>query len=268
MHVSELTPKKAERVITFGGTRAGKSSLTDMTMRQVQLERPNAMQVLVDTKPRYRAETERGRFYNSRKPAAERYETWEAGPTVPNSVVVDIWDDKPFKGLFERPGEIAIMQGAEFEDWRRMLQLLKGFVNAQIKGRERRIIVDECLDFTRETLSVLTRAMTCFTALPAQAGNVELELTSAHTECTVCRRSFCKWPRASISFTCAQTQICDTSEKSESKMPRLPKVITCSANIRYDRAEQCQNRSQVSLRFPIGICHNCQTHNPEKEGAL
>lgn len=257
-HISELTPQKGERVITFGGTRAGKSSLTDMTMMQVQHERPQAMQILIDTKPRYRAEFERGRRYTARKPAAYRYESWEAGPMIPNSCVVDIWDDHPFKGMWNEPGEVAIMQGAEFDDWRRMLQLLKGFVQAPVKNRERRVIVDECLDFTRGTRSGLIPEMTCYTALQEQVRNVELVLTWARTEYTDSRRSFCKWQVESISFICVPTRICGISEKSESKMQLVPRVVGYSGSIKYSREGQYHSHSREGFNSQTGICPNCQ----------
>jgi hypothetical protein len=142
----------------MGSSRAGKSALTDMNLVHIQATRPTAMQVMLDTKPRYRAEKERGCFRMGRRDAAYRYESWRKGPTIPNSCVVDIWDEKPFKSFFKEPGEIAIMQGAEVTDWKRMLHLLNGFVNAQIKGRERRVVVDELLDFyQRNTLGIDSR---------------------------------------------------------------------------------------------------------------
>jgi hypothetical protein len=147
VHISALTPDESERAVTIGGTRAGKSALTEWQMRHVSQSRPACMQALVDSKPRFRAETERGPFRKGRRSAAYRYEHWSKGPVVPNSVVVDIWDDHPFRGLWKRPGEIAILQGETYQEWRRILALLNAFVSAQIKGRERRMIVDEVLDF-------------------------------------------------------------------------------------------------------------------------
>lgn len=147
MHISELVPQPGERHGIFGGTRAGKSGFQDWTMREIQASRPDAMQVLVDTKPRFRAETEKGLRPAWRRDAAHRYTSWAKGPVLPNSVAVDIWNDKPFAGTFQRPGEIVILQSGEVADWKRILVLLDAFVKANISGRERRIIVDECLDF-------------------------------------------------------------------------------------------------------------------------
>ena len=106
------------------------------------------MQLLIDTKPRFRAETERMPLNpKARRSAAWRYTSWAKGPVVPNSVVVDMDSAHPFRGIWSKPGEIAILQGGDSNDWRRMLLLLTGFVRAQIKDRERRLIVDEVLDF-------------------------------------------------------------------------------------------------------------------------
>lgn len=104
------------------------------------------MQILIDTKPRYRAETETF-LYRMRRNAAYRYVDWQKGPVIPNSVVVNLWDEHPFRGLWRKPGEIAIMQSGDEEDWRRMLVLLNEFVKKQVKDRERRIQVDEVMDF-------------------------------------------------------------------------------------------------------------------------
>jgi hypothetical protein len=150
VHISNILPGPGERVGTFGGSRSGKSSLMDWEMRTIQDERPKCMQIIVDTKPRFRAEKMRGPFRDKQRRDADKlYKGWTKGPVVPNSVVVPLWDDHPFRGLWNKdnPSEIAIMQSGESADWKRMLALLNAFCAAQIGGRERRIIVDECLDF-------------------------------------------------------------------------------------------------------------------------
>lgn len=176
-HISDLAPEPGERHGIFGGTRAGKSAFQDWSLRHIQTTRPDAMQILVDTKPRFRAQHEKGFRPSWRKDASHRYQTWAKGPIVPNSVVVDLWDDKPFRGTFDSPGEIVILQSGEERDWRRMLELLDGFVKANIKGRERRIVVDECLDFTSGTHTALIRAMMYSFVLQELAANGILELT-------------------------------------------------------------------------------------------
>jgi hypothetical protein len=201
-HISELVPGPGERHGLFGGTRAGKSAFQDWCLREVQRARPDAMQILVDTKPRFRAETEKGLRPGWRKNAAHRYSSWSAGPVVPNSVVVDLWSDKPFRGLFQTPGEIAILQSGEEADWKRMLQLLDGFVKANISGRERRMTVDECLDFTSGTRIPLIPRMTCFTVLRVPEGNGTLESTWERTRYRGFQDLFERCFPGSRSFTC------------------------------------------------------------------
>lgn len=158
VHLDQLTPGPGERVATFGRSRSGKSSLMDWGVRVVQETRPTCMQILVDTKPRFRAEKIRGPVsFRNRRDASKLYSHWAKGPVVPNSVVVPLYDDHPFRGLWNKdnPSEIAILQGMEETDWLRMLQLLRSFVNAQIADRERRIVVDEVLDFyNRQTFGI------------------------------------------------------------------------------------------------------------------
>ena len=146
--MSDLAAGPGERHYIIGGTRAGKSSFLEWEMRHVQNERPSCMQILVDTKPRFRAETERQSWNaKGRKSAAWRYRDWVKGPVLPGSVLVDLYSDRPFKGLWTHPGEIAILQSGEYDDWRRMLFLLEKFVKAQIRETERKITVDEVMDF-------------------------------------------------------------------------------------------------------------------------
>ena len=152
----ERIAQPGERHLIYGGTRAGKSSFIDWQMRAIQETRPSCMQILIDSKPRFRAETERMPMLpKKRLSAAWKYKHWQKGPTVPNSCLVDIWSDHPFRGLWQTPGEIAIMQSGNSEDWRRMLFLLTKFVHAHIGDRERHITVDEVLDFYgRNTWSI------------------------------------------------------------------------------------------------------------------
>lgn len=159
--IDDLVSQEGERHLVYGGTRTGKSSQMDWDMRCVQDSRPKAMQLVADTKPRFRAETivygPNGKW---RKNAAKEgiYDSWDRGPVVPNSVLVDMRREHPFRGLWnfdDRPGEIAIMQGDDPVEWRVMLNLMHAFVKREIKGRERRLVVDEGLDFyQRNTLGI------------------------------------------------------------------------------------------------------------------
>jgi hypothetical protein len=148
INISDLTPQPGERSAIVGGTRAGKSAMLEWQLRDVAWQRPTSMNILVDTKPRYRAEKIPVPWSpRHRSDAKKLYKNWTAGPTIPHSVRMDIWSDRPFAGLFNDPGEIVIMQGEELRDWKRMLEILGHFVKVHKKDRERNIWTDEALDF-------------------------------------------------------------------------------------------------------------------------
>jgi hypothetical protein len=207
VHISDLVPQEGERAATFGGTRAGKSAFQEWSLRTIQSERPDAMQILVDTKPRFRAQTEKGLRPQWRREAAHRYTDWTKGPLVPNSVVVDINSDRPFAGLFKTPGEIAVFQSGESADWKRILALLNQFVKMNIRGRERRIIVDECLDFTRGTHGASTPKTTCSIVPRGQVANETSDWTSGPIKSREYRDSFARCSHVSRSFTCGMTPL-------------------------------------------------------------
>jgi hypothetical protein len=153
--MADLVPRRAERTIVYGGTRAGKSSYCDWAVRHVLEERPTAMPLLFDSKPRFRAETiAYGPGLRLRKNAAKLYESWEAGPTFPNSVVfpADAWEerwasDDPFKGFYRNPGELVVLQSGSSVARPWMLRLGRKFVDMNPKRRERLLWVNEGLDF-------------------------------------------------------------------------------------------------------------------------
>lgn len=158
---SDLVSDEAERHIIYGGTRTGKSSFMDWSIRHIQKTRPGAMILIADTKPRFRAESlVNPRWAKNRVNAAEKetYAHWTAGPVLPNSVRVELDSDRPFRGLWdmkEHPAEVAIMQSDDPVRWRQMNGLMHEFVSKQVKGRERLLVVDEGLDFyQRNTLGI------------------------------------------------------------------------------------------------------------------
>jgi len=159
--LEELVQQPGERHLMYGGTRTGKSTFMDVSIRHVQRERPECMQLLADTKPRFRAETIAYGPNNAwRKDAAKQYEHWAKGPVLPNSVALNWNSAHPFRGMWDkrRPGEVVIMQHDNPAYWRYMNMLMHSFVSQKIKDRERLLIVDEGLDFyQRNTLGIDAR---------------------------------------------------------------------------------------------------------------
>lgn len=157
MQFSDLVQGPGERHIVYGGTRTGKSSFMDWSVRHIQKTRPGVMAVIADTKPRFRAETQAYGPNNAfRRDARKLYESWAKGPVLPNSVAVNLDSPHPFRGLWQekRPGEVAIMQSDDPRRWQQMIALMGHFAAKQTL-RERLLIIDEGMDFyQRNTLGI------------------------------------------------------------------------------------------------------------------
>lgn len=156
---SDLVPDPGERTLVYGGTRTGKSSYQDWVIRNIQEVRPDAMILLMDTKPRFRAEfVPYGPNNRWRREASKLYENWTKGPLLPNSASLRLNQENPFAGMWKRPGEVAIMQSGQPQYRRWMLYLARRFMEMNVKGREKLIVVDEGLDFyLRNSLGVDSR---------------------------------------------------------------------------------------------------------------
>lgn len=151
--LADLVQNPGERHIVYGGTRTGKSSFMDWSIRHIQDTRPRAWNLIADTKPRFRAETIAYGPGNKWRKSAEKegiYSDWAAGPVLPNSVVVPFESEHPLRGLWDsdrRPGEVAIMQGSTRAHRELMVLLMRHFVDRKVGNVERNVIVDEGLDF-------------------------------------------------------------------------------------------------------------------------
>lgn len=160
--MADLVQQPGERHLLYGGSRTGKSSLMDWSLRNIQSTRPECMTLLLDTKPRFRAESSAwGPGNRWRRDASELYRGWSKGPVLPNSVVINMWNEHPLKRMWDmdrRPGEIVILQSGEKTALSRMLAIARSFVKRQVGGQERLLVVDEGLDFyQRNSLGIDTR---------------------------------------------------------------------------------------------------------------
>lgn len=149
MEFTDLVQGPGERHIIYGGTRTGKSSFMDWSIREIQEQRPDAMILIADTKPRFRAETVAyGPGNRFRKSAKNEYKSWAKGPMLPNSTVLDFDSPHPFRGMWndKHPGEAVIMQSDDPTRWRQMVELMQAFT-ARKTPKERLLVVDEGMDF-------------------------------------------------------------------------------------------------------------------------
>lgn len=105
--LADIMPKRAARVVVAGGTRCGKSCLTDWQIRYLIRKLPKVEILLLDTKPRFRAQYTPMGFA-----AASHYKKWRKGPVVPGSVRVDLESSNPMRRVFRDDRRIAIMQSS------------------------------------------------------------------------------------------------------------------------------------------------------------
>src|SRR6185312_4256112 len=96
MSLEEIAPKKGERALIIGGSRSGKSTLLDHLVQYSVKTRPDIEVLMLDTKPRFRAEIEKFGPRNKFVRDADRnYNDWAPGPVVPGSVRLNIHADNP-----------------------------------------------------------------------------------------------------------------------------------------------------------------------------
>lgn len=147
MRLRDIAPAKGKRVLVLGGSRSGKSVAIDMLLRCVIMLRPKVEVLLLDTKPRFRAEIEKvGPYVRS---AEHNYTDWEKGPVVPGSYRMDIHADNPLKGYWKPndPCRVVIAQTEEETERPLLLKIGTKWFNIQKRGADRLLVVDELLDF-------------------------------------------------------------------------------------------------------------------------
>jgi hypothetical protein len=84
MGLGRLSLRQKERGLLAGGTRAGKSTLADALGEDFLLRYRNARRLILDTKPRYRAQ-----WLPNGLSAARLYKHWDHGEVIPGSVLVE-----------------------------------------------------------------------------------------------------------------------------------------------------------------------------------
>lgn len=160
--LDEIAPQKGQRALIIGGTRSGKSTLLDHFIRHTVKIRPKSQVVLLDTKPRFRAEIERyGPGNRMVRDAAKHYSDWEPGPTIPGSYRVDHNSEQPLQRLW-RPDDncrVALLQTEEETERPRLLEVANGWYKQRSPQSDRVLAVDELLDFYhRNSLCISPRA--------------------------------------------------------------------------------------------------------------
>lgn len=148
--LDEIAPPKGKRALIIGGTRSGKSTLLDHFIRHTVKVRPSSQILLLDTKPRFRAEIERyGPQNRMVREAIKHYADWEPGPTIPGSYRLDIHSQAPLQRHFrsDDPCRVAIAQTEEEPERPKLLEIANGWYKVRTPNSDRVLAVDELLDF-------------------------------------------------------------------------------------------------------------------------
>lgn len=150
MDIDEITPEKGNRVIILGSSRSGKSVLADHIHMNIVRLRPLSEHLLLDTKPRFRAEIERfGPRMRMIRDASHNYVDWEKGPVMPASYRHDI--NHPSLKYYWKPDDpcrTVILQTERDHERAAMLELADTqWFEVRKKNADRVLRVNEMLDF-------------------------------------------------------------------------------------------------------------------------
>jgi len=148
MSLEEIAPKKGERALIIGGSRSGKSTLLDHLVQYSVKTRPDIEVLMLDTKPRFRAEIEKFGPRNKFVRDADRnYNDWAPGPVVPGSVRLNIHADNPLANHWTDECRIVIAQCEEPAERHRLLQIADKWYHTKKRNKDRMLVCDELLDF-------------------------------------------------------------------------------------------------------------------------
>lgn len=140
--LAQISLRRNERALIVGGVESGKSTLADALRADFtnRYRRLKVRVLIVDTKPRYRAE-----FLANGLSAARRYKKWAHGPVIPGSVVADT--PQQMLKAFDRGVTTVIIQSESSTDLDRLMQCIKAFLRTSKANRPQLAQIDETLDW-------------------------------------------------------------------------------------------------------------------------
>jgi DNA helicase HerA-like ATPase len=142
-----LTPPLAGRSMILGRTGSGKSTLLDILMRRYLSTYNNSRVLIVDSKPRFKAQ------WNPDGTQARRhYRNWSRGEYVEGSYRVDIYTNNiksNLDAIWQARGRVAIAQvrPGDIADLRALERVAAVFYGEYSDRIPRLIVVDELADF-------------------------------------------------------------------------------------------------------------------------
>lgn len=143
--ISNLALAKSQRALILGGTGSGKSTLSERLILQFRMNYPESKILILDSKPRFRAEwTPQG------IKASRRYRNWDHGPTIPESVAINNLDE--FKESWGRNYSVFIAQVTDDnDDVSDLTFIAQEFFKRSRASIPQLLVVDEGMDFYTES---------------------------------------------------------------------------------------------------------------------
>lgn len=143
--LDQIAVHRSERGLVLGGTGTGKSTLVEYLMQHFLAEFPRGRVLVLDSKPRFRAE-----WLPDGTSAERRYKRWGHGEITKGSMAVSIYGNPrdALNTAWMMKTRIAIAQTDNMAERLHLLRILDAFFKqAHAKRRQQLVVVDETLDF-------------------------------------------------------------------------------------------------------------------------
>lgn len=147
LSMADIALKAGERGTIIGETRTGKSTLAEQLIAQYRLDYPRGRVVILDSKPRFRAERELSGIPTR---VSQRYRKWDWGETIPSSVVIPLVDWRgEIKHAWSLKYQCVICQIEQRRDIWKLNECVKAAYEDRTPGRPLLIYADELNNFFR-----------------------------------------------------------------------------------------------------------------------
>jgi hypothetical protein len=143
--------RNGDRALCEGGTQSGKSTLCagspiyrfeDTLCGEYLANYPDAQLLIVDTKPRYRAEFDVNGLSDKR-----HYKEWAHGTYIPGSTRIDPWDIQGMMRAFNIGRIVIVQTEAVDRDAAGVVACIEHFRRHVNRKHKRMVYVDEVMDF-------------------------------------------------------------------------------------------------------------------------
>lgn len=138
--LAQLSLRQRERALVVGGVGSGKSTLMDMLGSDFVDRYQNGRRLILDSKPRYRAQ-----WQANGVTAKRRYKSWSHGQYIPGSYVADTPEEMEL--AFKLGARTVIVQCEAEREIGRLTACARRFLEGSRANRPQLLQVDETLDF-------------------------------------------------------------------------------------------------------------------------